>query len=133
MIKALNPKGIATVGEYLLTFTLVIAVVIGMATYFQRAMQGRMRDARHMTITNLREACRDTNCVGQGAIGEGYEPYYQQITSNVASRTDEFKGMVVQNSQHDFFSQRSANNQNQSQSNQLAPINAVNDQVIGRQ
>ena len=82
-----------SIGEYILTFALVITVGVAMSVYVQRSLQARMRDARHYAITNLREQCRDTNCVGQGAIGDQYEPYYTQVSANTSLESVNQKGL----------------------------------------
>ena len=135
MIKGHNQRGIASLGEYVLTLTLVVVVVAGMTTYFQRTLQGRMRDTRHYAISNLREACQDSNCVGKGEIGEGYEPYYLQSNTEVQSNSIVHKGLKgsARGSAGEFISRQELNRQSQGQSVQLPPMNATNDQVLGKE
>lgn len=68
-----NRKGQQT-AEYALLISLVVAAVIAMTTYVQRAMQGRMRDASLYMSAN-------TNTIGDT---NQYEPYYlsTDFTSN---------------------------------------------------
>jgi hypothetical protein len=118
-----------SIGEYILTFTLVLAFIAGISTYFQRSLQARMRDGRHYLATNLREQCVNTNCVGRGDIGEGYEPYYTQVNSEILSNRVAHRGVAGEV----FIARSKLDNQSESQSEQLPPKNAVNDRVLGGQ
>lgn len=135
MIKGQNQRGITSLSEYVITLSLVVVVVVGMTTYFQRTLQGRMRDTRHYAMSNLREACQDSNCVGKNEIGEGYEPYYLQSNTEVQANSVVHKGLKgsTRGSAGEFISREAFNRQSQGQSTQLPPMNAANDQVLGKE
>jgi hypothetical protein len=77
MFKELQKNGgQVTMTEYLVIFFLVIGAIVSMSVYVQRALQGRMRDARQYMITEAAKA-------HQGPIHYEYEPYYGYVASNV--------------------------------------------------
>ncbi len=142
-----NHRGVATMAEYAVTFFLVIALVMAMAVYIQRTLQGRMRDARIYMVETASSACGSDclNATGLSAdsttIGMQYEPYYIQ-TNAVISRQDQnvktLEGVGYYDSQGIprfgtgiFRAQTNAQNQAAANSNQLAPAAAVNDKVLG--
>ncbi len=71
--RSLNKKGQNT-AEYALLISLVVAAIIAMQTYAQRALQARIRDAAG---TYLKD--------GTSALGNStqYEPYYLQTNYEV--------------------------------------------------
>ena len=71
-----NRKGQNT-AEYALLISLVVAAIIAMQTYAQRALQARIRDAS-LYMTNL------TNVLGNT---QQYEPYYLQTNYEVTRET----------------------------------------------
>ena len=77
--KCLNRKGQNT-AEYALLISLVVAAIIAMQTYAQRALQARIRDASQFMVT------------GTGTLGttDQYEPYYlttnYEVTRDTAQR-----------------------------------------------
>jgi hypothetical protein len=78
MFKQLRKNdGQATMTEYLVVFFLVIGAIVSMSVYVQRALQGRIRDARVYMINEAAQA-------HQGPIYYEYEPYYGYVSSNVA-------------------------------------------------
>ena len=71
--------------EYALLIALVVAGVIAMQTYAQRALQARIRDAAQYMATS------DSNSeIGLGNSTQ-YEPYYMQSDYNVATNSVEKK------------------------------------------
>lgn len=89
-----NKKGQNT-AEYALLIALVVAGIIAMQQYAQRALQARVRDAGvYMSDT--------TNTIGGS---KQYEPYYQKSDYQVARDTTENKrldgNVVSQDSQSD--------------------------------
>jgi Flp pilus assembly pilin Flp len=87
--------------EYALLIALVVAGVIAMQTYAQRAMQGRIHDASVYLSNNGGDK---TNLpVGLGNSVQ-YEPYYMKSSYNVASNSTENKrlagGLVGADSQN---------------------------------
>ena len=71
-----NRKGQNT-AEYALLISLVVAAIIAMQTYAQRALQARIRDAS-LYMKNA------TNALGNT---EQYEPYYLQTNYDVTRST----------------------------------------------
>jgi Flp pilus assembly pilin Flp len=63
--------------EYALLIALVVAGVIAMQTYAQRALQARVHDASNYMATQ-------TSTLG---TNQQYEPYYQQSNYDVASNS----------------------------------------------
>ena len=138
MVKGHNQRGTIFLSEYAVTFFLVIAVVTAMAVYVQRAFQARLRDARHYMIENVKSVCTDgdnVNCLraAGNSIGGQYEPYYTQVSSAVNREDQSQKGLLASGAGTSgiFVGKESANNLGSSWSNQLPPVNAVNDQVLG--
>ncbi len=74
--RILNKKGQNT-AEYALLISLVVAAIIAMQTYAQRALQARIRDAA-LYMKN------GTNLLGNT---EQYEPYYLQTNYEVTRST----------------------------------------------
>ncbi len=69
--------------EYALLIALVVAGVIAMQTYAQRALQARVHDASIYLATS-------TNTIGGSTQ---YEPYYMQSDYNVVTNSTEQKGL----------------------------------------
>lgn len=74
--RVLNKKGQNT-AEYALLISLVVAAIIAMQTYAQRALQARIRDASLYMKNN-------TSTLGNT---EQYEPYYLQTNYEVTRET----------------------------------------------
>ena len=72
--KFLKNKRAQNTAEYALLIALVVAGIIAMQTYAQRALQGRIRDAsEYMTQTSF----------GNVVSVDQYEPYYLSSAYNV--------------------------------------------------
>jgi Flp pilus assembly pilin Flp len=69
--------------EYALLIALVVAGVIAMQTYAQRALQARVRDASIFLTTSA-----GTNAIGNTTQ---YEPYYLQTDYNVTTNSTDNK------------------------------------------
>lgn len=71
--KLLKSKLAQTTAEYALLIALVVAAVIAMQTYAQRAIQGRIRDAAKFMVN------------GTSALGNTvqYEAYYHESSYNI--------------------------------------------------
>lgn len=86
-----NKKGQNT-AEYALLIALVVAGIIAMQQYAQRALQARVRDAGVYMATS-------TNTIGTSAQ---YEPYYMQSNYDVTRESTDNKrlgaGLVAQDS-----------------------------------
>ena len=86
--------------EYALLIALVVAGVIAMQTYAQRALQARVHDAsQYMQTSTATDA--SGNAIGNG-LGQ-YEPYYMQSNYDVNTNSVENKrtgvGLVGADSQ----------------------------------
>jgi len=84
--------------EYALLIALVVAGVIAMQTYAQRALQARVHDAsQYMASSTSQDA--NGNTIGNSTQ---YEPYYMQSSYNVDSNSVDNKrlgaGLVGQDS-----------------------------------
>ena len=140
MIKTLSHRGVVSFGEYAVAFFLVIAAAVVMTSYIQRSIQARIRDARVYMINSASQAC-DANCMiatglaGNTEIAQQYEPYYAQADSKVARNTLNLKGLLATGvgSTGIAFKQSQENSQGMTKSDQLPPINAANDIVLGAQ
>jgi uncharacterized protein (UPF0333 family) len=74
-----NKKGQNT-AEYAILISLVVAAIVAMQVYAQRALQARVRDASKF-LTD----------VGGNTLGntQQYEPYYQESSYTIDSSSDE--------------------------------------------
>jgi len=83
--KLMKNKKAQQTAEYALLISLVVAAVIAMQTYAQRALQGRIRDAsRYMT-----QETADLGTMNQ------YEPYYLKSSYEVGADVDTREEMQV--------------------------------------
>lgn len=73
-------KAQAVMGEYVMVFFLVVAMVTAMTIYFRRAVQARMHDARNVMINTVLDR---SGTYFTGNILAGYEPYYANTVSEV--------------------------------------------------
>jgi hypothetical protein len=80
LIDLKNNKAQIVSGEYVLGFFIVIAVVTGMTVFFQRAVQGRLYDARNYMVKEAQTRSGFT-----GNIYNEYEPYYIDRSSDITS------------------------------------------------
>ena len=78
--KLLKNKKAQNTAEYALLISLVVAAIIAMQTFAQRALQGRIRDAAAGYMV------QQTN--GLGATSQ-YEPYYLTSNDTVSSSMSE--------------------------------------------
>lgn len=149
MYRIYNQQGIAPIAEYALTFFLVIAVILAMSTYIQRTLQGRMRDARIYMVETASSACGSDclNATGLSSdtktIGMQYEPYYVQTNALVSRQAQDWKTLegvgyydihgIPRFGTGIFRAQTNTQNQSTASSNQLAPVAAAQDKVLGAQ
>ena len=87
MGKFKSSKGQAVVPEYVVGFLLVIAAMIAMTVYLQRAFQARVRDAKIYMMDTAANGC-SADCKAAAGARDGklayeYEPYYAKINSAV--------------------------------------------------
>src|SRR3569623_1292015 len=95
-----NRKGTATLAEYSITILLVVAALTAMTTYVKRALQAKMRDARHYMIETATTGC-EVNCRNAAHIAEGstiaqqYEPYYTQSSAGISLDSETNKMLLA--------------------------------------
>lgn len=68
-----NNSGQAVAVEYAVIFLIVVAVIVAMTTYVNRALQGRIHDARNYMYIQVNSVY---NVYRNGIMPAGYEPYY---------------------------------------------------------
>ena len=85
--KFLKNRKAQNTAEYALLIALVVAGIIAMQTYAQRALQARVRDASHYMSTSA-----DVNTIG--STGQ-YEPYYLESQYKVSRDTSETQRLGV--------------------------------------
>jgi uncharacterized protein (UPF0333 family) len=76
--KLIKNKKAQQTAEYALLITLVVAAVIAMQTYAQRAIQGRIRDASLYMVS-------ETSALGKS---NQYEPYYLESSYETSASVD---------------------------------------------
>jgi len=84
-----NIRAQAIMGEYVLVFFMVAAVMTAMTVFFKRAVQGRIRDARvgmELIIANHLEA-EGYPLYWTGNMRTHYEPYYANSSSLISRDT----------------------------------------------
>jgi Flp pilus assembly pilin Flp len=96
--------------EYALLIALVVAGVIAMQTYAQRALQARIHDASNYMATQ-------TNTIGTNTQ---YEPYYQQSSYNVNSNSVDNKKLGTGTVEADSFKASTRNGYEESTYNNAA-------------
>lgn len=89
--KLLKSKKAQNTAEYAILISLVVAGIIAMQTYAQRALQARVRDATQFMAA-------ETNAIGTETQ---YEPYYLNTAYNVAR--DEEVSQFLSNTQTTSF------------------------------
>ena len=92
MGKLKSYKGQTVVPEYVVGFLLVIAAMVAVTVYLQRAFQARARDAKIYMVDTAAKGCgQDCKAATGGKIAYEYEPYYTQINSIVERDQDDRK------------------------------------------
>lgn len=81
-----NKKAQAVASEYALTFFLVIGVMSAMTTYFKRATQARIYDARNAMVNMVLTRVSSTDVIGNLLVE--YEPYYANTVSTISRDVD---------------------------------------------
>ena len=91
--KLLKNKKAQNTAEYAILISLVVAGIIAMQTYAQRALQARVRDAAKFM------ADQTGNVGGTATLGDTlqYEPYYLQTNYQVTR--DDFEKELLDNAQ----------------------------------
>ncbi len=94
----MNNKGQAVLLEYVMIFFVVIAAAVAMTTFVQRGIEARVHDARNFMIDAvINNSVCDANCMqaAGGDISYEYEPYYAQMLSDVAHKSQENAGATT--------------------------------------
>lgn len=84
MMRIHGEKGQGILGEYAMTFVIVLSAIAVMAVYYSRAIQGRIRDGEKYMWRELKDR---TQGQYNGLFYVQYEPYYVNTTANVAQTT----------------------------------------------
>ena len=96
----MNKKGQSVFSEYVMIFFVAIACLIAMTAFVRRSIQARIHDANNFMINAVAnsQVC-DANCLMAtgGKISPEYEPYYQQVVSDVQQNIQEKKGETTGN------------------------------------
>lgn len=82
-----NKKAQAVMGEYVMTFFLIIAVMTTMTVFLKRTLQGRIREAKG-EMRNI--VATRSGGIFTGEIHTQYEPYYV----NTVATVDRFSASV---------------------------------------
>ncbi|MBF0523300.1 MAG: hypothetical protein HQL24_09635 [Candidatus Omnitrophica bacterium] len=83
MLRSLhNIKAQSNIGEYALTFFLVIAVISTMTIYVRRGLQARIYDARNVVREIAKSRSAEIGNLVDGNVIVDYEPYYARTYSN---------------------------------------------------
>jgi Flp pilus assembly pilin Flp len=108
----LKNKKAQNTAEYALLIALVVAGVIAMQTYAQRALQARLRDESQYMATT-------TDFSGNGAfISNQYEPYYMQSQYDVGRNSESNKRLAEGTTAYDAATNRVRTGNEQSTYNQ---------------
>ncbi len=76
-----NRKAQSILGEYAIVFAVALAMIVTMSVYFQRGVQGRIRDARMAMGNIVLSRTHDYH----SEVRIDYEPYYLEVNSDIAS------------------------------------------------
>lgn len=93
----MNDKGQSILAEHTMIFFVVIAALLAMTTYVQRAYEARIHDARNFMINAvLNSGVCDANCMAAagGNVYLGYDPYYLQQVSGITSHARDKLGVT---------------------------------------
>jgi len=115
----LKNKKAQNTAEYALLIALVVAGVIAMQTYAQRALQARVRDAS-ATLAQM------TNELG---TTKQYEPYYLSTNYEVERYSEEFVHLDNATSDKDMFSNRARGTGGFQKSTYNATLNGIVDNI----
>ena len=76
-----NKKAQVIMGEYVLTFFLIMGVMATIMIYFKRAVQARIYDSREAMNNMIKTR---TGAYYNGPVYGSYEPYYTESTTAIA-------------------------------------------------
>jgi len=100
--RLIKNKKAQNTAEYAILISLVVAGIIAMQTYAQRALQARVRDASVYMADTV--AAADTS--GTMASTAQYEPYYLNSTYNVAADESQTQNLDANNTRQIINSTR---------------------------
>ena len=98
--KLIKNKKAQNTAEYALLIALVVAAIIAMQTYAQRALQARIRDASTY-LTNLTTTGATIGNTAQ------YEPYYLESSYEVTSTDTDTQTLLCATTKQEILSNRS--------------------------
>ena len=100
MSKIYSQKAQTVLPEYVVGFFLVIAAMVAVSLYVQRALQARTRDAKIYMMDMAAQGCAQagSGCLNAANAQDGrlryeYEPYYTQAESQVDRAQTENKSL----------------------------------------
>ncbi len=118
MLKYLKTnKAQAVMGEYVMVFFLVVAMVTAMTIYFRRAVQARMHGARNAMLNTV---LNRAGTYFTGNILAGYEPYYAQTVSEVR-RGEDSETRLLEGGSSGIFQKESNDSTTVTTQSQTAP------------
>lgn len=98
--KLIKNKKAQNTAEYALLIALVVAAIIAMQTYAQRALQARVRDASSF-LTSLQGGGDVGNYLGNTAQ---YEPYYLETEYTVTTSDTDTQTLIQNTTRQEIFS-----------------------------
>ncbi|MFA5089043.1 MAG: hypothetical protein WC552_08455 [Candidatus Omnitrophota bacterium] len=128
MIRLRSEKAQALIGEYALALFIVVAAITAMSLFFQRALQGRIHDARsamqapiknYLTYTILNGEYK-----GETIYQREYEPYYSNSVAEVERRSMDRSHLLPGGSSGIFRKTLNETTGMKSKSTQLPPKDA---------
>lgn len=99
--KLIKNKKAQNTAEYALLIALVVAAIIAMQTYAQRALQARIRDASSYLTT-----LSPSDGAGIGTTAQ-YEPYYLESSYDVTSTDSDTQTLLCATTRQETLSNRS--------------------------
>lgn len=91
MLKVLRRFKAQSVGEYTIMFSIAVLAIVAMTYFIQRLFSARINDAGKYMLTTLNPDVVDVHVSRGGKaynrVLAGYEPYYMQRTSDMATDT----------------------------------------------
>ena len=102
MNRIISKKGQTVLPEYVVGFFLVVAAMVTLTVFVQRALQARARDAKIYMVNLAAQGCAQAGAGCQQAAGtqEGqfnyeYEPYYSKAVLQVDRAQNESKSLEI--------------------------------------
>ena len=107
--------------EYVMTFFLIVVAVSAMSVYIERAIKGRLHDARDTMVDMVNSRKLITIGTPKQGVWKEYEPYYIESNSDVNSSTQSIMTLDGGGSTGIFKNKTSGQSRVQTNSVQLPP------------